>query len=58
MKNEYLKQKDIPEFFPFLKKLTIIKLIKDGDFPLGKRIGERTIWTVEEIEKWLSEREN
>ena len=56
-KKKYLKQKDIPGAFPFLSKSTIIKLIQDGDFPTGKQIRKRTIWTVEEIEQWLDERE-
>ncbi len=56
-KKKYLRQKDIPDHFDFLSKSTIIKLKEAGDFPKGKKILGRTIWTVEEIEKWLSERD-
>ncbi len=58
MEKKYLKQKDIPDVFPFLSKMTIIKLKQAGDFPPGKKIGDRTIWTVSEIEEWLEKRED
>lgn len=54
----YLQQKDIPEVFPFLKKNTVINLIKAKTFPQGKEIGKKLmVWSTDEIVEWLDERD-
>lgn len=54
---KFLKQCEIPDHFAFLSKATVQNQIEIGDFPQGKKIGKRVIYTIEEIEKWLSERD-
>ncbi len=54
---EYLTLDTIKDRFPFLSKSTILKLIDEGDFPKGKKVRSRTIWSTIEMEEWLDERD-